>query len=231
MLASTSWGGTLTVDSDPAVPNPVPVAQAGAERVVPKPSLFKQYQSFTWKAFEGKRGRDQFGLVFAVSLYWALGLWAFQSHSEIFRLFIAYGATFVAIFYVARSGFWRYWAFWVQPNSEEKATSRRADLGKNVAKAIIAVVAMVSTFALLSAILHGFLDNTTAAHHSNVAWNYTQAYLWNTVDAIPVLQINETIHWAMPPMFGTALGQASEIIFRLLVIAPGLSVITRYFQY
>jgi hypothetical protein len=184
-----------------------------------------------WKVSGAKTGSDQFGIILAVAVYWAVGLWAFQTHSETFRFLAAYGATFLSISNVVGSGFWRRWAFWLEPKPAEKAESRRADLGRNVGQAIIAILAMVSTFALLSAILHGFLDNTTAVDHGNIALNYTKAYLWNTVNSIPVLQINQTIHWAMPPLFGTKLGQASEILFRLLVIAPGLSVITRYLQY
>jgi hypothetical protein len=221
----------MTEDAEPAVINPLSPAPSVGEPASPKRSLSKRYVSSISKRFEGKTGQDKFGLVFAVSLYWIIGFWAFQTHSEIFRIFSAYGAAFLAIFYIARSGFWRRWAFWVEPKPEEKASSRRADFGKNVAQAIIAILAMVSTFALLSAILHRFLDNTTAVYPGNVAWNYTKAYLWNAIDAIPVLQINETIHWAIPPLFGTKLGQASEILFRLLVLAPGLSVITRYLQY
>jgi hypothetical protein len=230
MLASTS-GGTMADDLDPAISNPPSLAPSGGEADNPKGSGSTGYLNRTSKVFEGNTGKDMFGLVLAVALYWIVGLWAFQTHSEIFRIFTAYGATFVAIFYVVKGGFWRHWAFWIKPKREERAESRRGDLGKSVVQAIIAILAMVSTFALLSAILHPFLDNTTVAHHGNLAWNYTGAYFWNTIDAIPVLQINETIHWVMPPLFNTGLGQGSEILFRLLVIAPGLSVITRYLQY
>jgi hypothetical protein len=221
----------MSEDAEPAVSNPPPLAPEGGEPAGPKRSLYSRYWSFTFKGLAAETGPAKFGVVLAISFYWIIGFWAFQTHSEIFRIFSAYGATFLTIALMVGSGFWRRWAFWIEPAPDEKAGSRRADLRKNATQAIVAILALVSTFALLSAILHPFLDNTTVVYHGNAAWNYTKAYLWNTIDAIPVLQINETIHWAMPPLFGTKLGQANEILFRLLVIAPGLSVIIQYFQY
>lgn len=221
----------MTEDAESAILGPPPSAPSGGEPDSATGPWFWRPLIRLLKPYAGKTGPEKSGLVFAVVFYWIVGLWAFQTHSQVFRAFSAYSAAFVAILYIARSGFWRRWAFWIEPKSGEKALSRRADLGENVVGAIIAIIAMVSTFALLSAILHQFLDNTTAVHYGNLDWNYTKAYLWNTIDAIPVLQINETIHWAIPPLFSTKLGQANEILFRLLVIAPGLSVIIRYLQY
>jgi hypothetical protein len=174
--------------------------------------------------------RDFTAVTLVVAFYWTLALFAFSGHSAIFRGLAAYGVTVIAVGIIIQSGFWREWFFWMKAEPLEPGVTRAKATRRDVFRAIAAALSILSMFAVLSAQIRGSLLPNHVIHEGNFVWAYTVGYLWNVVDSIPVLNVTGTYHWMVPPLFGDRLGQHMELAFRLLVVAPGLSVITRFVQ-
>lgn len=185
---------------------------------------------FSVSEFRGETGSNLLAIICAISVYLVLGLWAFHTNSSLFRGFVVYAITVITVTYLIASKSWKTLFNWPGRYHTPDDLIRRRRLLTDMCKSLVAIVCMVVMFTIWSAAGHKFLTNLPFRKNENSMWIYLQGYLWNVTEAIPVIQINETLHWTVPALFGTRLGEAIELVFRILVIVPGFRTFARYVQ-
>ena len=172
-------------------------------------------------AFRIRSTRDLFSSFAAVAAAWGVGLLAFSGGSFWFQSIVLLVLTLLTIQGVRDSGFWRQWIFWRAPK-----------IGGTVAlyNAVFAFLTLSVFCALVSSEFYRYGLFHIAESHlgGNILWMYTATYFWNLVDAIPGLEITGTLHWDSPLQFSNTWGELFLILFRLLVLAPLLTVIAEF---
>lgn len=145
----------------------------------------------------------------------------------------------LAIIAVVITGFYRRWMFWSPPQDES--------LVAMVVGAIVAVFVLVQVFAALTAVAaqSGWLtvsgfdyergDTGSSGSGGTGSWlglgdpDVYQAmerqYLWHVLDAVPSLDVPETVNWDKPrhELTGYA-GGVVALVFKLLVVVPAIAL-------
>ena len=133
----------------------------------------------------------------------------------------ALAATCMAIVW---SGFWRRWIFWRQEYPE--------DPGPSLLASAVAVAVLIEFFAIATVILvvYGAVD--LPAENAPELASAEQYYAWHLADAIPALDVPETLNWERPLTSTDNFAGILLLGFKLLAILPiaGLiaSLLERY---
>jgi hypothetical protein len=97
--------------------------------------------------------------------------------------------------------------------------------------AIAGLIALTGAFAVLTAALQseGLVSEKPASSADGFVWSTLGYYAWHLLDAIPVLEVPETLNWAKPPTkFTDYYAGTLLLLFKLVAIIPivGFTVAT-----
>ena len=124
---------------------------------------------------------------------------------------------------VGSSGFYRRWLFW-RPAPQTPI--------KSAFETFVAVVALVEVFTITATVFarHGWLH--VAGYHgalpgkSHLLAGLERDFLWNSLDAIPSLNVPSTLNWPHPAHALTGYsGGVVMLAFKLLVIVPVIGLV------
>jgi hypothetical protein len=118
------------------------------------------------------------------------------------------------------------WVYWrVRLNAAQRGPYLLALLA-----GVITVGVCVEAFAGLTALL--LRRGAVAAQMPTAAslWSLEQYYLWQLVDALPLLGITQTLGWAAPVSFTDQLSGSLTLLFRLLLLVPLVRVALSGYQ-
>jgi phospholipase C len=170
-------------------------------------------------AFRIRSTRDLVRVVCLSAFAWAIGFLAFGGSNGLIQTAIVLIVCAVTFVGVRQSQFWQQWIFW-QP---QRLAGRPA-----MYNGLYALLSLTVFWALVSAALYHYgLFHLGRHPPGNVLWQYTAMYLWNIVNAVPWLNVTQTLGWQTIAVTDR-YSEIFLITFRLLVIAPVLTVIVRY---
>jgi phospholipase C len=172
------------------------------------------------KAFKIESGRDLLKALILIGLTWLTGFLVFNGSSLALQLAVVLASVYLTLQGVLKSGFYKNWLFWKPP----KYRGRIA-----IYNAAYALIVMITVFALISAygFMHGPFRVKPVEAHGKLLWEYTTTYAWNFIDALPGVKITSTFHWDQPLDFSDLFSETFLILFRLLVLAPVVSLIVQ----
>jgi phospholipase C len=168
--------------------------------------------------------RDLIKAVLFAAAAWLVGLAVFTITNTTVQTIVVIGLALLIAQGVRLSGFWEQWIFW-------RTQPRNGQVG--LYNAIYAFALLTVFCALIASLLnlHGaFRARWQGDSGGNIFLGYTTTFLWNLVDAVPGLNITNTIHWDAPLEFHDIWSEVLVILFRLLVLAPVLGLAAQLFR-
>lgn len=77
---------------------------------------------------------------------------------------------------------------------------------------------------------HGVLKLNRAADASILPWDITLFYFWHFLEAVPLLRVNETLHWNEPLTYDSGWVGLMLLLFKLAVIVPVIGAFAWYWR-
>lgn len=123
----------------------------------------------------------------------------------------------IVVLYAALTGFWRRWVFWL-PRPER-------GLLEELSQILVCWLVLTVTFAAATATLYrsGNLALEAGVPASDSLLEIEKVYVWHLLDAIPILDVPETINWELRSDLTDMAGGFLILAYKLLVILPVVS--------
>jgi hypothetical protein len=127
-------------------------------------------------------------------------------------LLVGIAALTATVLAVAWSGFWRRWIFWRQEDKQDADVSLLASA--------VAVAALIEFFAISTVVLAVYGAVDVPGKRTPELASVEQYYAWHLADAIPALDVPETLNWERPLTSTDHFGGLLLLAFKLLAILP-----------
>jgi hypothetical protein len=124
---------------------------------------------------------------------------------------------------VWKSSFWRWWVFWRRPTS---LTAQGLTKWQFAIRSLLAAVLLTEAFAIATALIYVYARGVLNPEHelTEILWPLERHYAWHLANAVPVLAMSDTFHVDSPVTFEDPWSGTLLVGFKLLVIAPLITV-------
>jgi hypothetical protein len=120
-----------------------------------------------------------------------------------------------------KSKFWSWWLFWRPPTGARRLTKRQLAI-----RSVLAVVLLTEAFAIATAMIYVYAAGVFDLKHqlTEVLWPLERHYAWHLANAVPAVELSDTFHLNSPVTFRDPWGGFLLVAYKLLVIAPLITV-------
>lgn len=138
--------------------------------------------------------------------------------------FLVYGIVLAFALFPIVTASWRDWLF--------EKLSRLGAILPAVYSGVVLLIAM-NFFAAVCHVMasRGVIVFTSTSGRPLHAGMVSDFFLWHFLNAIPLLQINETLHWAPPLTYNSARVGWILLLFKLVVIIPVIASFAAYWKF